>query len=82
MRSLFGKSLTAPALLEMVEVIQTVLDSSTASDQKNAQARTFVASLPSVDRFTILTMFLNQREKDQVIGLLQRLGVAKNAWGL
>lgn len=87
MKPLFGKSLTASLLLELIDSVQTILDNSSlvpiaSGDLVSPAARTFITALPSVDRFSMLTMFMTASQKQRAANLLKTLGVAKSAWGL
>lgn len=82
-RTLFGKSLSPPLLLDIVDSIQNVLcDISENPSLHHSEARALITALPSVDRFAMLVALLDRADKEKIAKLLQTLGVARSAWGL
>jgi len=85
-RRLFGKALTPPLVIAIVDCIQCVLYEVSGSlllhQIATLEAHAFVSALPSVDRFLVVVMLLPCADKAKVKELLQVLGVPRSAWGL
>jgi len=88
-KPLFGISLTPAILMSIVETLEVVLipsrgsfPSSASSTVPKSSIRTYVTSLPSIDRFSFVIMFLSESERARINSLLSEVGVAKSGWGL
>ncbi|KAF8333596.1 uncharacterized protein EI90DRAFT_2916172 [Cantharellus anzutake] len=83
LKTLFGTSLTPTILMSLIDCVHSLISTATSSKLRSS-LRTYLTALPTIERFSFLTMFLSPLEKERIKSLLEIVGlnVTKSGWGL